>query len=101
MPSNASAHALTKDNIAMFELAETVRGASHSLAATALDKGHDIVVGLKTKGNMLRIEISDSGEAFAEEMLPKSPQPFSTGNGLGLSLVKDVAKSHDGYLAVV
>lgn len=145
MLSNASAHALTKDNMAMFDLAQTVREATHSLAAIALDKGHeislrldeenysyqgnrtlineaiinlidnaikhnakghDIDVSLKTKGEMLRIDISDSGEAFTEEVLIKYSQPFSTGNqrtagnGLGLSLVKDVAKSHGGYLGV-
>lgn len=55
---------------------------------------------------LVNIGITDNGEPFDEEMLIALSQPFSTGeqtssgSGLGLSLAKDVAKSHGGYLGV-
>ncbi|TCD13301.1 sensor histidine kinase [Oricola cellulosilytica] len=55
---------------------------------------------------VIDIGVTDTGRSFDEEMLIALSQPFSTGeqtnsgSGLGLSLAKDVAKSHGGYLDV-
>ncbi|MBX2806342.1 MAG: sensor histidine kinase [Hyphomicrobiales bacterium] len=54
----------------------------------------------------VEIAVTDDGQPMDEEALIALSQPFSTGDvnssgsGLGLSLAKDVAKSHGGYIKV-
>lgn len=72
------------------------------------DGDSQIGVSLKTdaENRVIRIGVSDDGEPLDEEALIALSQPFSTGDdagsgsGLGLSLAKDVAKSHGGNLIV-
>lgn len=72
------------------------------------DEGSAINVSLHgcDDGEHLCINVSDQGAPFTEEDLLRHSQPFATGggprsgSGLGLSIAKDVAKSHGGYLAV-
>lgn len=68
----------------------------------------EIILGLTASdGNgMIEIGVSDTGKPFDDETLIALSQPFATGelsssgSGLGLSLAKDVAKSHGGFLVV-
>lgn len=71
-------------------------------------KGTKIVIGLTVQddGKTVNISVADTGERLDDSALFTLSQPFSTGDqtsagsGLGLSLAKDVAQSHGGYLAV-
>ncbi|MEN0001770.1 MAG: sensor histidine kinase [Pseudomonadota bacterium] len=70
--------------------------------------GTKIGVRLSRDGDQapISIEVSDNGAALDEEHFNALSQPFATGthkevgSGLGLSLAKDVARSHGGSLAV-
>ena len=67
-----------------------------------------ISVGLtiNPEDQIIEIGVTDDGEPLDEDTLIALSQPFSTGeetnsgSGLGLSLAKDVAKSHGGNLIV-
>lgn len=53
----------------------------------------------------LRVTFADNGGGIAADLLPKVGEPFFTtkgpaGNGLGLSLVKNVVQKHGGVLRV-
>ncbi|MEO0544937.1 MAG: sensor histidine kinase [Pseudomonadota bacterium] len=58
-----------------------------------------------TEDGAFSVDVSDDGSAFDEEQFNALTQPFATGthsevgSGLGLSLAKDVARSHGGSLA--
>jgi signal transduction histidine kinase len=59
--------------------------------------------GMKRRG--LRVTFADNGGGISAENLPKITEAFfttkgSAGNGLGLSLVKNTVKEHDGVLRV-
>jgi signal transduction histidine kinase len=81
-------------------------------AADAMPQGGKIYVrireahewrGMKRRG--LRVTFADNGRGILAENLPKVTDAFfttkgSAGTGLGLSLVKDTVKEHDGVLRV-
>jgi len=77
-------------------------------AVSHTENGGDIGVALKLikDGKAIEIAVSDSGTPFSQEELQKHYQPFATGggprsgSGLGLSIARDVANSHGGYLEV-
>ncbi|MEM7303152.1 MAG: sensor histidine kinase [Pseudomonadota bacterium] len=64
-----------------------------------------IGVRLETGDNQVTISVSDTGKPFSQEAFLELTQPFLTGgddlsgSGLGLSIAKDIAKAHGGYLA--
>ncbi len=63
-----------------------------------------IDVQLEQSAKSLAISVQDTGPKFSEEEFLQFTQPFFTGDtgqsgsGLGLSIAKDIAKSHGGYL---
>ena len=81
-------------------------------AADAMPEGGKIYVrirkahewrGMKRRG--LRVTFADNGRGIPAENLPKITEAFfttkgSAGTGLGLSLVKNTVKEHDGVLRI-
>ncbi|MEM9676541.1 MAG: sensor histidine kinase [Pseudomonadota bacterium] len=69
-------------------------------------KGH-IEAALTIKEASIDISVSDEGVPLSEEEFLKLTQPFfsgdqpNAGRGVGLSITKDIAKSHGGYLRSV
>ncbi|MNY62256.1 Sporulation kinase E [compost metagenome] len=61
-------------------------------------------VHLYQRGNSLRLCISDSGPGIDSVTLARLGEPFfttkTTGTGLGLAVVKAVARAHQGELQV-
>ncbi|MDR8366214.1 ATP-binding protein [Pseudomonas sp. JL3] len=59
-------------------------------------------VHLYTRGNNLRLCVSDSGSGIDTKVLARLGEPFfttkTTGTGLGLTVVKAVARAHQGEL---
>ncbi|UCL85503.1 sensor histidine kinase [Pseudomonas sp. HS-18] len=59
-------------------------------------------VHLYQHGNSLRLSVSDNGPGMSAETLARLGEPFfttkTTGTGLGLAVVKAVAKAHQGEL---
>ncbi|AGI23645.1 two-component sensor [Pseudomonas sp. ATCC 13867] len=59
-------------------------------------------VHLYARGDSLRLSISDNGPGMSAETLARLGEPFfttrTTGTGLGLAVVKAVAKAHQGEL---
>ena len=57
---------------------------------------------LYTRGNTLRLCVSDSGSGIDAAVLARLGEPFfttkTTGTGLGLTVVKAVARAHQGEL---
>lgn len=82
-------------------------------AVDAMPKGGTLTVRINldpsmTEGNkrFMRFEVEDTGEGIPEEVRPHIFEPFFTtkevskGTGLGLSLVYEIAKNHQGEIAV-
>lgn len=65
-----------------------------------------VSISLSEVPNYVDVSISDEGIMLDDEQFLKYSQPFSTGentnsgSGLGLSVAKDIAKSHGGWLKV-
>ena len=65
-----------------------------------------INVGLRQNTETIEIVVGDNGEMISDERFLELTQPFltgsdsHTGSGLGLSIAKDIAKSHGGMLAI-
>ena len=74
------------------------------------DKNSAINILIKAIGGNAEIEISDKGIGIPKEDLPKITEPFyrvnkarsraDGGSGLGLSIVKDIIKQHNGKLSI-
>ncbi|MEM8540893.1 MAG: sensor histidine kinase [Pseudomonadota bacterium] len=70
------------------------------------DSKISVSLSISSDDQMIEIGVADDGEPLDEDTLLRFSQPFSTGedtnsgSGLGLSLAKDVAKSHGGNLIV-
>jgi two-component system sensor histidine kinase FlrB len=74
-----------------------IENAIHASAGDVRLKVH-----LYTRENTLRLCVSDSGSGIDDAVLARLGEPFfttkSTGTGLGLTVVKAVARAHQGEL---
>lgn len=84
---------------------DTLVGAVLNLIENAVQaSGGDVrlKVHLFTRGNTLRLCVSDSGSGIEPAVLARLGEPFfttkTTGTGLGLTVVKAVARAHQGEL---
>jgi two-component system sensor histidine kinase FlrB len=84
---------------------DTLVGAILNLIENAIQAsagGVRLKVHLYTRGNNLRLCVSDSGSGIDEAVLVRLGEPFfttkTTGTGLGLTVVKAVARAHQGEL---
>ncbi|MCQ4312633.1 ATP-binding protein [Pseudomonas stutzeri] len=84
---------------------DTLVGALLNLIENALQavSNHPrLKVHLYTRGSVLRISISDNGAGIDAATLARLGEPFfttkATGTGLGLAVVKSVARAHSGAL---
>ena len=87
---------------------DTLVGALLNLVENAVQASQGDVrlkVHLYTRGNALRLAISDSGSGIEPQVLARLGEPFfttkTTGTGLGLAVVKAVARAHQGELQLV
>ncbi|MHC8371017.1 sensor histidine kinase [Pseudomonas sp. MDT1-85] len=84
---------------------DTLVGAILNLIENAVQASSGDVrlkVHLYTRGNNLRLCVSDSGSGIDTKVLARLGEPFfttkTTGTGLGLTVVKAVARAHQGEL---
>ncbi|WP_370601078.1 PAS domain-containing sensor histidine kinase [Pseudomonas nitroreducens] len=84
---------------------DTLVGTLLNLVENAIQAaGRDVrlKVHLYARGDSLRLSISDNGPGMSVETLARLGEPFfttkTTGTGLGLAVVKAVAKAHQGEL---
>ncbi|WP_420094391.1 sensor histidine kinase [Pseudomonas corrugata] len=84
---------------------DTLVGAVLNLIENAIQARADGVrlkVHLYTRGNTLRLCVSDNGSGIDPTVLSRLGEPFfttkTTGTGLGLTVVKAVARAHQGEL---
>ncbi|MDO7895352.1 sensor histidine kinase [Pseudomonas citrulli] len=84
---------------------DTLVGAVLNLIENAVQASGDEIrlkVHLYTRDNTLRLCISDSGSGIEPTVLARLGEPFfttkTTGTGLGLTVVKAVARAHQGEL---
>lgn len=94
------------DSTACIDVSQ-VEGALLNLALNAIDamsEGGEIQLGAAMEGDVLRIEVWNSGRAIPEEHLQRIFEPFFTtrpnGTGLGLAIARGVAQAHGGDLWV-
>jgi len=70
----------------------------------AMPDGGDIRVTVDSRDNMVSVSIEDSGPGIPEDIMEKIWDPFFTtkdsGTGLGLGIVKNIVKSHEGRIAI-
>ena len=73
-------------------------------AMQAMPDGGDILVRVDSQADMVNISIEDSGSGIPEDIMEKIWDPFFTtkdnGTGLGLGIVKNIIKSHDGQIVI-
>jgi len=86
---------------------DTLVGTVLNLVENAIQAaGRDVrlKVHLYQRDNSLRLSISDNGPGMSGETLARLGEPFfttkTTGTGLGLAVVKAVAKAHQGELSL-
>jgi two-component system sensor histidine kinase FlrB len=84
---------------------DTLVGAILNLIENAIQASNGAVrlkVHLYTRGSNLRLCVSDSGSGIDDAVLARLGEPFfttkTTGTGLGLTVVKAVARAHQGEL---
>ncbi|WP_028621844.1 sensor histidine kinase [Pseudomonas sp. Ant30-3] len=84
---------------------DTLIGAILNLLENAIQASAGDVrlkVHLYTRGDSLRVCVSDNGSGIDSEILARLGEPFfttkTTGTGLGLTVVKAVARAHQGEL---
>lgn len=87
---------------------DTLVGALLNLVENAVQASQGVVrlkVHLYSRGNNLRLAISDSGSGIEPHVLARLGEPFfttkTTGTGLGLAVVKAVARAHQGEFQLV
>ena len=73
-------------------------------AMQAMPNGGTINVTVDSHDNMVKLTIEDSGPGIPEDIMEKIWDPFFTtkemGTGLGLGIVKNIIKSHDGRIII-
>ncbi|MBT8422607.1 MAG: PAS domain-containing sensor histidine kinase [Gammaproteobacteria bacterium] len=86
---------------------EALAGALINLVRNALQAAGDtarVVVSTDVSASDVRISVSDNGPGVAEEQVEKIFEPFvslrSDGTGLGLAVVRSVAKAHGGDIGL-
>jgi signal transduction histidine kinase len=69
-------------------------------ARDAMPDGGDLLIETRTTDRHLEIEVSDEGRGISQDILEKIFEPFfttkATGNGLGLSMARDVMARMEG-----
>ena len=87
---------------------DTLVGALLNLVENAVQASQGVVclkVHLYRRGSDLRLVISDSGSGIEPQVLARLGEPFfttkTTGTGLGLAVVKAVARAHQGEFQLV
>lgn len=82
-----------------------------NLVGNAIKFGDTVVIALNALGGLITIEVADNGPGIPDSDKERVMEPFmrgdeartihdDTGFGLGLSIVKAVAKQHDGKLTL-
>jgi len=73
-------------------------------AMQAMSDGGSIKVVVDSFDNMVKVSITDSGSGISEDIKEKIWDPFFTtkdkGTGLGLGIVKNIVKTHNGLIAI-
>jgi signal transduction histidine kinase len=73
-------------------------------ALQATPAGGTIVIGVRGDAEGLAIEVRDTGEGIAEDVLPRAFEAFFTtregGTGLGLPITRRIVEAHGGTLAI-
>jgi len=73
-------------------------------AMQAMSDGGSIKVMVDSFDNMVKVSITDSGSGISEDIIEKIWDPFFTtkdkGTGLGLGIVKNIVKTHNGLIAI-
>ncbi len=73
-------------------------------AMQAMPNGGNLVIRVGKQNNLVKIAIEDSGPGISKEVLEKIWVPFFTtkdmGTGLGLGVVKNIIKSHEGRIDI-
>jgi len=71
-------------------------------ARDAMPDGGDLVIETRTTDQHLEIEVSDEGGGISQDLLENIFEPFfttkATGNGLGLSMARDVLARMEGHI---
>ncbi len=86
---------------------EALAGALINLVRNALQAAGEqahVVVSAAIEGSEIRISVSDNGPGVAEQQVEKIFEPFvslrSDGTGLGLAVVRSVARAHGGDISL-
>jgi signal transduction histidine kinase len=73
-------------------------------AIQAMPNGGNLNISLSPDEELVKIEVSDTGEGISDENLPKIFEPYfstkETGTGLGLAIVKRIVDEHNGTIEV-
>ena len=74
-------------------------------AVDAMPSGGRVIVETAEAGGTVSIAVTDDGEGMTEDVLARAFEPFFStkarhGRGLGLSVCRDIAKTHGGRLTV-
>ena len=90
-----------EDTIRFAANADALKGALINLVMNAEQAGaKDIQVGAWRDDDAVYFTVTDDGPGIADDVLPRLFEPFFTtrpqGTGLGLAVVRDVAKAHGG-----
>ena len=87
-------------------IAARVRNAAGTEIPEDAEVAGDIKCLARREGSLVEIRVSDSGPGIAPETLSKVFDPFYTtnepghGTGLGLYIVQEIVREHDGCLAI-
>lgn len=72
----------------------------------AMPQGGSLRVGLQASGGAVRLTVADTGHGIPEDHLERIFAPFFTtkpadkGTGLGLAMVQNIVRDHDGTISV-
>ena len=87
--------------------AEILRSVFNNLflnAVQAMPNGGILNATISPDEDLVKIEVSDTGEGISDENLPKIFEPYfstkETGTGLGLAIVKRIVDEHSGQIEV-